>query len=127
MINANFPPKIQKYDTSMFFWGWGAVTVDALYVLQSMSRSVGAGRSGDGDANYGRYSNPKLDTLIDRIKVESDMKVRDGLIRAALIIQRDDVAIVPIQQVVTAWAMRSTVDAPFATNNLPYFYRFKMK
>ena len=127
MINANYPPKIQKYDTSMFFWGWGAVTVDALYVLQSLSRSVGAERSGDGDANYGRYSNPKLDALIDRVKVEADMKVRDGLIRDALIIQRDDVALVPIQQVVTAWAMRSTVDAPFAPNNLPYFYRFKMK
>lgn len=126
IINANYPPKIQKYDTSMYFWGWGAVTVDALYVMQSLARSVGAERSGDGDANYGRHSNPKLDALIDRIKVENDMKKRDGLIREALIVIRDDAALIPTQQVVVAWGMRKVLDAPFAANNLPYFYRFKL-
>jgi peptide/nickel transport system substrate-binding protein len=126
MINTNFPPKIQRNDFSMHLWGWGAPTVDSLYVLQSLVRSVGAERSGDGEANYGRYSNAKLDALIDRIKTESDMTKRDAIIRDALVMQRDELPVLPLMQVVTAWAVRKNVDAPFATNNLPYYYRFKI-
>ncbi len=126
MINSNFPPKIQRNDFSMHLWGWGSTTVDSLYVLQSLVRSVGTERSGDGEANYGRYSNTKLDALIDRIKTESDMAKRDAIIRDALVMLRDDVPVLPLMQVVTAWAMRKNVDAPFATNNLPYFYRFRI-
>jgi peptide/nickel transport system substrate-binding protein len=126
MINTNFPPKIQRNDFSMHLWGWGSTTVDSLYVLQSLVRSVGAERSGDGEANYGRYSNPKLDALIDRMKTETDMAKRDAIIREALVIQREELPVLPLAQVVVAWAMRKNVDAPFAPNNLPYFYRFRM-
>jgi peptide/nickel transport system substrate-binding protein len=126
MINTNFPPKIQRNDFSMHLWGWGSTTVDALYVLQSLVRSVGAERSGDGEANYGKYSNPKLDALIDRMKTETDMAKRDAIIRDALVIQREDLPVVPLAQVIVAWAMRKNVEAPFAPNNLPYFYRFRV-
>ncbi|MCA3020151.1 MAG: ABC transporter substrate-binding protein [Rhodocyclaceae bacterium] len=126
MINTNFPPKIQRNDFSMHLWGWGSTTDDSLYVLQSLVRSVGAERSGDGEANYGRYSNPKLDALIDRMKTETDMAKRDAIIREALVIQREELPVLPLAQVVVAWAMRKNVDAPFAPNNLPYFYRFRM-
>lgn len=125
--NPNFAPKIQKYDTSFYNWAWGATTMDALYVVQSMLRSVGAERSGDGDANFGRYVNPKMDSLIDRIKLEPDMAKRDALIRDVLIIQRDDLPLIPIYQVITAWAMRSNIDQPFAVNNVPYYFRAKVK
>jgi peptide/nickel transport system substrate-binding protein len=110
----------------MHLWGWGSTTVDSLYVLQSLVRSVGAERSGDGEANYGRYSNPKLDALIDRMKTETDMAKRDAIIREALVIQREELPVLPLAQVVVAWAMRKNVEGPFAPNNLPYFYRFKV-
>lgn len=126
VINANFAPKLQKYDTSFFLWGWGSTTLDTLYVVQSLIRSVGEEKTGDGDANMGRYSNPKLDALIDRIKVESDFKKRDAMIRDVLTIQRDDLPLIPLIQTVTAWAMRKNVDGPFAINNVPYFFRFRM-
>jgi peptide/nickel transport system substrate-binding protein len=126
MINTNFPPKIQRNDFSMHLWGWGSTTVDSLYVLQSLVRSVGAERSGDGEANYGRYSNPKLDALIDRMKTETDMAKRDAIIRDALVIQREELPVLPLAQVVVAWAMRKNVEGSFAPNNLPYFYRFKV-
>ena len=59
-------------------------------------RSAGAEKTGDGDVNMGRHSNRKLDALIDRIKVESDFKKRDVMIRDVLIIQRDDLPLIPL-------------------------------
>ena len=91
-----------------------------------LTRSVGAEKTGDGDANMGRYSKRKLDALIDRIKVESDFKKRDVMIRDVLIIQRDDLPLIPLFQTVTAWVMRKNVNGPFATNNVPYFFQFRM-
>lgn len=125
--NPNYSPKLEKFDSSFFVFGWGSVTVDSLYVLQSLMHSPTSDRSGDGDSNFGRYRNPQLDALIDRIKIETDMSARDRLIRDALAIQRNDLGILPLLQVRTAWAMKSPVTAPFATNNVPYFYRFRIQ
>lgn len=125
--NPSYSPKLEKFDSSFFVYGWGSVTVDSLYVLQSMMHTRTTDKSGDGDANFGRYSNPKLDELINKMKTEADMKKRDALIRDALEIQRNDLGLLPLLQVLTAWAMKDSVTAPFATNNIPYFYRFKVK
>ena len=62
---------IQRYEASIYMLGWGVPTFDALYSLQSLMRSVGTG--GDGNYNVGRYHNPQMDTLVDRIKVETDL------------------------------------------------------
>ena len=97
-----------------------------LCVVRLLIPSVGAEKTGDGDANMGRYSNPKLDALIDRIKVESDFKKRDAMIRDVLIIRRDDLPIIPLFQTMTARVMHKNVNEPFATNNVAYFFRFRM-
>lgn len=125
--NPSYSPKLEKFDSSFFVYGWGAVTVDSLYVLQAMMRTPTVAKSGDGDANFGRYSNARLDALIDQIKTESDMKKRNALIKEALTIQRNDLGLLPLLQVVTAWAFKQNVTAPFITNNIPYFYRFSVR
>ena len=119
-------PKIQKFDTSMYLLAWGAATYDALYNLQALLHSNGGAQSGNGDSNYGRYSNPKMDELIAKIKVEVDLKKRDGYIRDALKLNSTDIGILPIHQPIVPWAMRKNVDAVFAPNNIAYFFRFKM-
>jgi ABC-type transport system substrate-binding protein len=68
-------PMIQRYEASIYMLGWGVPTFDALYSLQSLTRSVGTG--GDGNYNVGRYSNPRMDYLVDRIKKETDLPVRN--------------------------------------------------
>jgi hypothetical protein len=55
------------------------------------------------------------------------MDKRNAMIREALLIQRDDLALLPIFQGAVAWAMRSNVDAPYVPNNYPYWYRFSIK
>ena len=126
VVNANFAPKIQKLDTSFYAWSWGATTLDALYVFQALLRTYADDKSGNGDTNLGRYSNARVDVLIDQIKVETDMKKRDAMIHEVLQIQVAEVPLLPIHQAVVPWAMRKNVTAPFATNNIPYFFRFRV-
>jgi ABC-type transport system substrate-binding protein len=124
MPGSNFFPKLQKFDTSMYLLSWGTPTFDALYTLLGLLHSHATDNSGNGDSNYGRYSNPKVDKLIQQIKTEFDMKKRDAYIREVLLIARDDLPVLPLHQPIAPWAMRKGVTAQFAPNNVPYFYRF---
>lgn len=45
-------PMIQRYEARIYLLGWGVPTFDALYSLQSLTRTVGGG--GDGNYNVGR-------------------------------------------------------------------------
>ncbi|MEO8103925.1 MAG: ABC transporter substrate-binding protein [Betaproteobacteria bacterium] len=123
---ATYFPKIQKFDTSMYLLSWGAATYDALYNLQLLLHTSTGENTGLGDSNYGRFSNPKMDELIARIRVEGDMRRRDGYIREALLLNNSEVGILPIHQPLVPWAMRKNVDAVFAPNNIAYFFRFKL-
>jgi peptide/nickel transport system substrate-binding protein len=106
---ATYIPKIQKFDTSIYMLGWGVSTFDALYSLQALVRSVGTGA--DGTYNLGRYSNPKVDAMIDRIKTENDLAKRDALIRDSLKAIAEDVAYLPLHHQIRPWAMRKNVTA----------------
>lgn len=124
---SNFYPKLQKFDASMFVYTWGSTTFDSLYVLQSLLRTSTGEHSGNGDSNLGRYSNARMDDLIDRIKTEADMKKRDGLIREALLISAAELPLLPYYQPIVPWAVRKNLDVPAAPNNVPYFFRFRVQ
>ncbi|MEQ1518567.1 MAG: ABC transporter substrate-binding protein, partial [Usitatibacteraceae bacterium] len=124
---TNIFPKLQRYDTSLYIMGYGAPTMDAFTPMQAVARSVTAVGASAGANNWGRYANPQFDALMDKISREADMNVRDGLIRDALKIVRDDVGVIPLIQAAHAWAMRSNVEAPFTPDSVPYLYRFGLK
>jgi len=109
-------PKIQKMDTSFYMLGWGVPTFDSQYALQSLLRTH-VEKSADGDYNLGRYSNPKVDALIDRLKTETDPKKRADLAREITQIHRDDVGHIPLHHQVIPWAMRSNVTVVHRADN----------
>jgi hypothetical protein len=74
MPRANYFPKLEKTDTSMYMLGWGGGTTDGIFILQPVLSSYNG--KGDGDYNYGRYTNPKLDELVAKIKVDMSPDVR---------------------------------------------------
>jgi len=123
---ANYFSKLQKFDTSFYLLSWGATTFDSFYTLQALLNTNAGEQSSNGDSNYGRYSNPKMDELIGKIKSEFDMKKRDGWIREALMLNQNDIATLPLHQPVIPWAMRKNIEANFAPNNIAYFFRFKI-
>ncbi len=124
---ANYFQKIQKFDTSFYLLSWSTPTSDALYTLQSLLRSYSGDSSGNGDSNYGRYSSAQMDQLIDKIRVENDLKKRDEFIRDALMLANEQLPILPIHQQLWPWAMRKGSTAILPPNNVPYFFRFNLK
>ena len=100
-------PMIQRYEASIYMLGWGVPTFDALYSLQSLVRTVGA--QGDGNYNVGRYSNPQVDALVERIKQEVDQQTRRTLIEQALLQSHEDVSHIPLHNQVIPWAMKKGV------------------
>jgi peptide/nickel transport system substrate-binding protein len=108
-------PMLQRYEASIFMLGWGVPTFDALYSLQSLVRSVGA--QGDGNYNVGRYSNPQVDALIERMKKETDPKTRAALVDQALTLVKREVSHIPLHHQVIPWAMRRTVEMRHRADN----------
>ncbi|WKB54903.1 ABC transporter substrate-binding protein [Eleftheria terrae] len=108
-------PMIQRYEASIYMLGWGVPTFDALYSLQSLVRTVGA--QGDGNYNVGRYSNPKLDALIERIKKEIDQTNRNQLIEQALLLSGEEVTHIPLHNQVIPWAMKKNIEVVHRADN----------
>ena len=112
---ATYFPMIQRYEASIYMLGWGVPTFDALYSLQSLVRSVGA--QGDGNYNVGRYSNPQMDALVERIKKEVDQKSRNALIEQALLLSHQDVSHIPLHNQVIPWAMKKNIELYHRADN----------
>ena len=108
-------PMIQRYEASIYMLGWGVPTFDALYSLQSLVRSVGVG--GDGNYNLGRYSNPQMDALVERIKKETDAKSRNDLIEKALELSHADVSHLALHNQIIPWAMKKNIDVVHRADN----------
>jgi peptide/nickel transport system substrate-binding protein len=108
-------PMIQRYEASIYMLGWGVPTFDALYSLQSLTRSVGTG--GDGNYNVGRYKNERMDYVVDRIKTETDLPVRNRLLTEGLQLQNDTVAHIPLHNQIIPWAMKKSVEVVHRADN----------
>ncbi|HSW16645.1 MAG TPA: ABC transporter substrate-binding protein [Ramlibacter sp.] len=108
-------PMIQRYEASIYMLGWGVPTFDALYSLQSLTRSVGSG--GDGNYNVGRYSNQRMDYIVDRVKSETDLQVRNRLLTEALQLSNDTVSHIPLHNQIIPWAMKKNIDVVHRADN----------
>ena len=55
--------------------------------------------------------------MIERVKVETDLVVRNELIEKALVLANDDVAYLPLHNQVIPWAMRKNVEVIHRADN----------
>ncbi|MBM3600866.1 MAG: ABC transporter substrate-binding protein [Alphaproteobacteria bacterium] len=79
--------------------GWGNLTGDAAQVLREALKTGFIN-------NYGRWSNPAFDRLLDQADNEIDMATREDLLRQATRIAINDVAIIPTHWQVNVWAAK---------------------
>ena len=105
---GQFFPKLSQGLASFVEFGWTA-SPDAWNSLNGLFRSHD--RSGLGTFNAGRYSNPKLDTLIDDIRTEPDLTRRRALVTTVLRIVADELPLVPLYRRTLTWAMAKKVTA----------------
>ena len=68
-----------------------------------------AGAISDSFLAGGRYSNAKLDELIDAIRVEPDIGKRRQLVGDALRVAQGDLALIPLYRRHLTWVMRPGV------------------
>ena len=101
-----FFPKLSTGATSFAEFGW-TPTTDAWGTLNALFRSYD--KSGLGTFNAGRYSNSKLDTLIDAMRVEPDLTRRRAMVTTVLRLVGDDIAVVPLYRRTLTWAMHKKV------------------
>jgi peptide/nickel transport system substrate-binding protein len=104
--SATFFPKITQATTSFFEFGWSP-GVDPWATLNSIVRTHDG--AGSGQFNGGRYSNAKLDQLIDGIRIEPDLATRLRMAGDALRLMHDDLPLIPLYRRTLAWVMRTNI------------------
>ncbi len=112
---ATYFPMIQRYEASVYLLGWSVPTFDAYYSLQALIRSPGGG--GDGNFNLGRASNPQQDAMIERVKTETDLKLRNQLIEKVLLNEHQAISHIPLFNLITPWATAKKVQIPTRADN----------
>ena len=115
MPKAQYFAKINKRDTSLYMLGWAVATFDAQDALINLVHTPDG--KGNGEYNDGAYSNPKLDALIDGMKVEGDVAKRLDMIHQALQMHTDDVAHLMLHQQIIPWAMRKNINLTHSADN----------
>jgi peptide/nickel transport system substrate-binding protein len=103
-----FFPKLTQATASFIEFGW-TPTPDAWASLNALFRSYD--KAGFGTFNAGRYSNPKLDVLIDNIRVEPDLLRRRAMVGTALRLIDEDLPYIPLYRRKLTWAMSNKVQA----------------
>ena len=114
---ATFIQKVQNFDTSAYMLGWGVATYDAQYSLQSLVRTRTGGA--DGNFNFGKISDAKVDELVDKMKTETDLVKRNAMIREALVRTRDEHLYIPLHHQLRPWAMKQNVETLHRSDDRP--------
>ena len=102
-------------DVSLYMSGHAALPLADVYstlvdVVHSRSDKEGA-------LNYGRYSNPAVDALIQKASAEPDEAARRVHMREAFALEKADIANIPLHQQPLTWASRKGVDMKQAPDN----------
>ena len=111
-----FFPKLTGATASFLEFGW-TPNPDAWASLNALFRSWD--KSGGGTFNAGRYSNTKLDELIDHMRVEPDPTRRRAMVGVALRIVGDELPLIPLYRRTLTWAMSKKVSTTQWPNDSP--------
>lgn len=109
--------RVNGLDTSFFMLGHAGLPLADTYstlseVLQTRSERTGG-------LNVGRWTNAEFDALVARVAAEGVEPERRRLIREALMIEKREVAHVPLHQQPVVWAARRGIElAPSPDNRM---------
>lgn len=98
----------RETDFSIFLIGIGAVTGESAAPLVAISHTIDRD-AGLGANNYGRYSNPQTDALINTALRSMDPVAREEALKSAAKVLMADVGIMPIHFLKANWATRKSI------------------
>jgi len=102
-------------DVSMFMLGHAGLPLADAY--STLSEVLHSRTMTQGGLNVGRYANPELDALVDRVREAPDETQRRALIRQALLIEKTDIGHVPLHQQPITWAARRGIELHQSPDN----------
>jgi peptide/nickel transport system substrate-binding protein len=100
--------RARKLEFSFALLGWAPGTGEATSPLRAHLASYIPAK-GWGEFAWGRYSNPKVDDLLDLALSTVDDKQREKLVQEAVTIAMTDLGIIPIHHQINVWATRKGI------------------
>jgi peptide/nickel transport system substrate-binding protein len=116
MPRAQFYPKLDRLESSAYLMAWGGAELDAQPTMDPIMHSFNE-VTGRGDVNFGRFSDPELDALIQASATETNPVVRRSQVKAALLRHHEQIYHLTLYRQTLVWAMRKEVKAEPAANN----------
>jgi len=99
--------KKSNNNTSFFLLGWHPPTIDAFATfLPTMSLKV----DGGGTFNAGRYSNPRIEDLMQQARVEMNPDKRRALLSEIQRVHKEDVGHIPLHEQMVIWGVHDGVE-----------------
>jgi peptide/nickel transport system substrate-binding protein len=109
-------------DFGVAMLGWGSFSGDL--ALRSLVATFDA-EKGFGTWNWSRYSNRRLDSLIEQSLATLDERKREGVAREAMTVAMQDHAVIPLHHQIATWAMRKGIAYTARTDEYTFAQLFK--
>ncbi len=113
-----------KLEFSFMLVGWGADTMEASSPLKALLATFSKDK-GMGTANRGRYSNPKLDAVLDQALATVNDPKREKLLQQATEIGVGDLGIIPLYHQHNLWAARRGIVYEARADERTFAHEFK--
>jgi len=101
----NFIGRAGKQEFSTFLLAWGTSSGEASNPLRALI-ATRTPEKGWGTANRGRYSNPKVDEVLEKALHTADDAAREKLLQEATRIAMDDLVFIPMHIQKNIWAVK---------------------
>jgi peptide/nickel transport system substrate-binding protein len=114
--------KARAGEFSFALLGWGSFSGDL--ALRSLAATPSA-EKGYGAWNWGRYSNPKVDALLEQGFATLDEKKREALAREAATLALKDVPVILLHHQLASWAMKKGIAYNPRTDEYTFAHHFR--
>ena len=121
---APYSARASKQEFSFHMVGWGASTGEASSPLRSLLATFNRDK-GLGAVNWGRYSNPKVDYLIEQALQQVNDENRSIMLQNATKLAMEDLGIMPIHFQFTIWATKKNVAYTPRTDEYTLAFQFR--
>ena len=116
--------RAQKLDFSLMLVGWASDTAEVSSPLKSLLATFDP-KKGMGAANRGRYSNPKMDQLLEQGLATVDDSRREKILIQATEVAVNDLGIIPLHHQVNLWGSRKGITYIPRTDERTLAFEFK--
>ncbi len=116
--------RASKQEFSFHMVGWGASTGEASSPLRSLLATFNRDK-GLGAVNWGRYSNAKVDYVVEQAIQQVDDENRRAMLQQATKLAMDDLGIMPVHFQYTIWATKKGVAYAPRTDEYTLAFQFR--